>query len=385
MRVGTKSYISPATIVEQVRNTAPFLGVTRIDDRARLIECVSYLDVLARGEALREAALDEEEAMREDYFALCMAAHHATVATFVPTDVDTKIRGLLWRDTHGVASLERMFRFTLRAMQWPLKGISTRATELAGVGPVSGHNGEQLSVLAAALGAFVHVGAHELAGEAAAAIDGELRREAVEFKYSIETHGCELDALRIAASITHNAGDLDQGISFWPASAVHREWKAKFGRLAHENTKPYGGVYQTAARVYKAAMACEGHRNYPLRGVRGLRQSADLLLPLSPFLDDWGALVARHAALSQEDRVETLGALLAGARKIVGQRGYYRAIRGMMDELGGGIEALAKHLPKTARDDWKNAETRKLVSVPRVSFESMMRKMLVSTLHGHSR
>ena len=52
----------------------------------------------------------------------------------------------------------------------------------------------------------------------------------------------------------------------------------------------------------------------------------------------------------------------------------------MMGSLGGGVEALAKQLPKTARDDWKNAETRKLVSVPRVSFESMMRKMLAAAL-----
>ena len=384
MRVGNKSYIGAATIVEQVRNTAPFLDVPRIDDGARLIECSGYLDVLARGEALQQATLDDD-ATREDYFALCVAAHHATVATFVPTDVDTKIRGLLWRETRDVASLERMFRFAQRAMAWSIDGISTRATQVAGLGPVSGHNGEQLSVLAAALGAFLHVGAHALADEAAAAIDSELRREAAEFQHAIRTRGCELDALRIAASLTHNVGDLDQGISFWPTSQQHREWREKFGRLAHENTRPFDGIYQTAARVYKAAMACEGHRHYPLRAIRGLRQSPDLLLPLGPFLDDWGSLIAKHSALSQEDRVETLGALLAGARKIPGQRGYYRAIRGMMDSLGGGVEALAKQLPKTARDDWKNTETRKLVSVPRVSFESMMSKLLAASLQATAR
>lgn len=380
----TFNYVGPATIVEQVRNTAPFLDVPRIYDSARLIECPGFLDVLARGEALQQADLGEE-AMREDYFALCMAAHHATVATFVPTDVDTKIRGLLWRETRHIASLERMFRFAQGATAWSIAGISARATELAGVGPVSGHNGEQLSVLAAALGSFLHVGAHDLAEEAAAAIDAELRREGVEFRHAIRTRGCELDALRIAASLTHNAGDLDQGISFWPTSQQHREWREKFGRLAHENTRAYEGTYQVAARVYKAAMACEGHRHYPLRAIRALRQTPDLLLPLGPFLDDWGAVIARHPSLTEEDRVETLGALLAGSRKIPGQRGYYRAICGMKDTLGAGIEALAKHLPKTARDDWKNPETRKLVSVPRVSFESMMRKMLAAALQGASR
>jgi hypothetical protein len=380
----TFSYIGPARIVEQVRNTAPFLAVPRLNDGARLIDCTDFLDVLARGEALQEAKLDEQ-AIREDYFALCVAAHHATVATFVPTDVDTKIRGLLWRETSSVESMERMFRFALGAMKWSVEGISTRATALAGLGAVSGHNGEQLSVLAAALGAFVRKGADALAEEAAAAIDAELKREAAEFTHAVRTRGCELDALRIAASLTHNAGDLDQGISFWPTSARHREWSGRFGRLAHENASPYGGTYQKAARVYKAAMACEGHRHYPLRAVRGLRQSADLLLPLGPFLDDWGARVARHPALTEEDRVETLEALLAGARKIPGQRGYYRAICGMREALGSRMEPLARQVGKTGRDDWKNAETRKLVSVPRVSFESMMRKLLAATLPAGAR
>lgn len=375
----TFNYISPATIVEQVRNTAPFLNVARIDDGRRLIECREYLDILARGEALAEATLDPDATI-EDYFALCLAAHHATVATFVPTDVDTKIRGLLWRDIRSPASLERMFRFARNAMTWSIEGISTRATALAGVGPVSGHNGEQLSVLAAALGSFLHVNAASLAEEAAAAIDAELQREATEFQHALHTRGCELDALRLASSLTHNAGDLDQGISFWPSSAAHREAKQSFGRLAHENTKPYNGAYQTAARVYKAAMSCEGHRHYPLRTVRALRHSRDLLLPLGPFFDDWGATIARHPSLTQDDRAETLAALLAGCRKIEGQRGYYRAIHGMSQALGGSMEALAKALPKTARDDWKNPETRKLVSVPRVSFESMMRKMLTAAL-----
>lgn len=33
---------------------------------------------------------------RIHYFSLCMASHFATVATFVPTDVDSKIRGHCW-------------------------------------------------------------------------------------------------------------------------------------------------------------------------------------------------------------------------------------------------------------------------------------------------
>lgn len=38
-------------------------------------------------------------AHRIDYFSLCLASHFATVATFVPTDVDSKIRGHCWYRT----------------------------------------------------------------------------------------------------------------------------------------------------------------------------------------------------------------------------------------------------------------------------------------------
>ena len=38
------------------------------------------------------------EQQRINYFALCLASHFATVASYVPTDVDSKIRGHCWYD-----------------------------------------------------------------------------------------------------------------------------------------------------------------------------------------------------------------------------------------------------------------------------------------------
>ncbi|MBL8230424.1 MAG: hypothetical protein JNL98_18180 [Bryobacterales bacterium] len=380
-------FIAPTNLLGLVRNTAPFLAgrmaACPLRTGARLIELgdhpLGFLEILQGAEALESGAISEDE-YREDYFAYCMACHHATVATFVPTDVDSKIRGLLWRQTYDRDALRRMFDFTLRAMRWSIEGISMRATNLAGLGPVSGHNGEMLSVLAGALGTFLKVEDAEYAERAAEAIHAELEREAAELDFALARKGCELDALRIAASVTHNVGDLDQGISFWPNGDRHREARARFGRLAHENTKPHRGAYQVAARIYRKAMSCEGHRNYPLRGVKPLRRSPDLLLPLGPFFDDWGATVARHPSLSNEERAEVLAALLHGCRTIAGQRGYYRAIAGIANTLGTAVETLIRYLPSKARSDWKDAETRKQIAVPRVSFESMMRKLLASAV-----
>jgi hypothetical protein len=154
--------------------------------------------------------------------------------------------------------------------------------------------------------------------------------------------------------------------------------RQRFGRLAHENREPYESTFQIAARVYRAAMASEGHRHYPLRGPRALRQSPDFLLPLGPFFDDWGTTIGSHSGLTDDDRAEVLAALVTGCRKIPGQRGYYRAIAGMASALGGRIDDIARRMPSTARSDWKDAELRKQVSVQRVSFESMMKKKLAA-------
>ncbi|HBY59114.1 MAG TPA: hypothetical protein DEH78_04790, partial [Solibacterales bacterium] len=339
-------YVRPATLVELVRNAAPFLALPRCEPACRLIALDGYREILSFAEAFDGDSELSDDQWTEDYFAVCLAAHHASVATFVPTDVDSKIRGLLWGDVQRFPEArERMFRLALRALSWPIDGISRRATELAGVGPVSGHDGERLSVLAGALGSFLKGGETALAEEAGAAIERELAREAAEFRYALATPGAELDLLRLAATLTHNAGDLDQGISFWPKGEAFAAARARFGRLAHENSKPFGGAFQAAAQIYQRAMASEGHRNYPLRAVRALRRSPDFLLPLGPFLDDWGAIIATHPGLALEERAETVAALVAGCRKIPGQRGYYRALAGFMNAFPGSVETVVRLLP----------------------------------------
>lgn len=374
-----QDWIAPSNLLSLVCNTAPYLFTDSPDSvPGRLIDMADFRGILASGALLETATLTEGEQL-EDYFALCLACHHATVATFVPTDVDTKIRGLIWGRVREPESLRRMFAFAVQAHSWGLSGVSNRVSELAGVGRVSGHDGEILSVFAGALGAFLKAGDEESIGRAADAIDTELRREAVEFQWAAAHKGHELDLLRLSATLTHNAGDLDQGLSFWPDGERFKPMKARFGRLAHENAKPYEGTFQVAARIYKAAMAPEGHRNYPLRGVRALRRSPDLLLPQSPFLDDWGATIATHSSLSAAERAEVLAALLAGCRKIPGQRGYFRAIHGMSEALGGSIDDIVRLMPSAARDTWKNPQLRKAVAVAQASFESSMKKLLTAS------
>src|SRR5262249_55124255 len=145
-----------------------------------------------------------------EYFKLCLAAHYASVATFVPTDVDAKIRGLLWRESHDLDTLREMCEYALAADGWDLSLVSRSTASVDGTGPVSGHNGEWLSVVAGAHGRFLELKDAVGAEKTAAALDAELAREATAFRTALSTPGAELDVLRLSASLTHNCGDLDQ-------------------------------------------------------------------------------------------------------------------------------------------------------------------------------
>ena len=353
-------WISPETLVTQVRNTAPFLDArSRVAEPGRLTQTGEspdgFLRILANWQNILRSGLTPEEQL-QDYFALCLACHHATVATFVPTDVDTKIRGILWRESRDPEVLRSMLRLALAARAWIEDGISVRS-----VRGVSGHNGEHWSAIAGGLGRLLELGETASAEEAQAAIEAEIDREQAVFHEVAAERDGELDLLRLSMTMAHNRGDLTQGMGFWkntPVTTPMMEHLAARGR------------FEIAVRIYQhTGLSSEGHRHYPLRPVKALRRSPATLLPLSPFLDDWGREVAKL-----EESHEVLAALVTGCQKVEGQQGYYRAIAGMAAAASGAFDRVAARMPNSAQRLLRSAEMRKLIDVPRVSFESMMRK-----------
>jgi hypothetical protein len=376
--------IGPENLLGLLRNTAPFLfppaaapvGATRLAEQGggpagwrRIIDAAPGFTFAERPSA----------AERVDYFALCLACHFASVATFIPTDVDAKIRGVLWNPREDRGALRAMADLALAARAWEMADVSTRLVEVPGIGTVSGHDGEWLGVVSGALGSFLAIGDDDYAQRLHAAIVAELEREAEAFRRTARAKDRELDVLRLATVLTHNVGDVDQGLSFWPERLQQHAHFAQLNHLAHENAAPFGGAYQVAAALYKRLMAAEGHRNYPLRTVKALRTSPALLLPIGPFLDDWGRIIATHQALSPDDRGEVVAALLGGCKKIAGQVGYYRALAGI-DDAVGGLDQLARRLPGAARGMLKDAELRRHLAIKQVSFESAMRKKAAAML-----
>jgi hypothetical protein len=353
-------WICPETLIAQVRNTTPFLEAQlRVTTPGRLIELGNssdgFLRILANWQNILSASLTPEEQL-QDYFAFCLACHHATVATFVPTDVDTKIRGIVWRESHDPDVLGPMLRLALASRGWSEDGISVRS-----VRGVSGHNGEHWSAIAAGLGRMLELGDTASAEEAQAAIEAEIDREQAIFDDVAAERDAELDLLRLSMTLAHNRGDLKQGMGFWkktPLTAPLMEHFALRGRFA------------LAVRIYQhTGLSSEGHRHYPLRPIRALRRSPATLLPLSPFLDEWGSRVGQL-----EESSEVLAALVMGCKRVQGQQGYYRAIAGMLAASSGAFEHAASRMPHGAQRLLRSAEMRKLIDVPRISFESMMRK-----------
>jgi hypothetical protein len=359
-RAAWSHWIGPETLIAQVRSTAPFLS-DRLPAReaARLIDLGAspdgFLRVLASWENMLRDGLSHGEQL-QDYFAFCLACHHATVATFVPTDVDTKIRGIVWRDTRDVEVLRPMLRFAMASRGWTEEGISIRA-----VRGVSGHNGEQWSAIAAGVGYLLELGDTASAEEGLAAIEAEIDREQAVFDALAAERDGELDLLRLSMTLAHNRGDLTQGMGFWKKIA------ATLPLMEHLSTR---GRFAAAVFIYQhTGLSAEGHRHYPLRPVKVLRKSPATLLPLCPFLDDWGGIIAQLP-----ESHEVLEALVVGCQKVEGQQGYYRAIAGMRAASSGAFDRAAGRMPNAAQRLLRDATLRKLIDVPRVSFESMMRK-----------
>lgn len=347
-------------MISQVRNTAPFLE-SRLPaaELGRLVELGhssdGFLRILSNWENILRPTLGRDEQL-QDYFALCLACHHATVATFVPTDVDTKIRGIVWRESRDLDVLRPMLRLALASRAWTEDGISVRA-----VRGVSGHNGEQWSAIAGGLGRLLELGDTASAEEAQAAIETEIDREQLVFDAAAAERDGELDLLRLSMTLAHNRGDLTQGMGFWKRTALTAPLMDRLSA---------GGRFALAVRIYQhTGLSAEGHRHYPLRPVKALRRSPVLLLPLCPFLDEWGGVVAQL-----EEAHEVLAALVTGCQKVQGQQGYYRAIAGMRSASAAAFERTSAHMPNSVQRLLREAAIRKLIDVSRVSFESMMRK-----------
>jgi hypothetical protein len=421
-------FVGPRTLVEQVRVGAPYLFDPRCPRAAELppdpggppaellAHPLGWWRTLFAAERL-EAASAPTPAQITDYFALCLAAHWASAPSYVPTDVDAKIRRALWEDQIDGGERRRMVDLALATGAFDVRGFSARAVTLEDPGDeptavpqrswLGGHDGEHCSVLAGALAdasARADAGDGESAAAAAEleeALDAELRRSAQLFLDFARLPAGELGLLAAAAILSHNAGDVNQGLGLPGNRALRPALAERYGGLVQRDPARYGGAFALAGALYRELLSAEGHRHYPLRAATGLRSHPALLLPISPLLDPFGERVATFvgggdgaqgdfrcrgfAPFGVAQRAEVVVALVDGIRRVPGQVGYQRALCGFERAHRGGFEdrELAGLLPGVVRKALAKGPLRKELDLPRRAFESALAKRARATVLRH--
>ncbi len=357
--------ISPINLIAQVKNTVPFV----FDPDWRLPSHSSHLHYLRSvARSLDDDPHREENFSHVEYFRLCLSAHHATCPSFVPTDVDNHIRLKLWLNTLSLDQRLAMADVVDESYLWDSSPVCTRIVTSPSGEKVSGLQGEWFSTAAAAYGALKRK-APERAEDIRVQILQEIKRE-TEIYRSLREARQGIEMLKAAGTLAHNLGDLDRVIEMWELPDED-PLRATAFKLGHEESVISDPDLIQAGNLNKALMAIESHRHFPLRQPRPLRRSADLLLPCSPFLDDWGAIIARHPGLAPEEVGEIADALVSGWEKLGGAVGYARALRGIEENFSGGTSRLYQNVPARTARVLKAGELRKLMVIPQTRFEAM--------------
>ena len=364
VRVG----IANSLLVEQVRNTAAWLWDT--PSAASLVALFDAADEPdARAGPGAEPALDDLAGVRT--LRLRLAAHYATVATFVPTDVDAHIRHHHWMAIDDANAFAAARACIDEAAGRDATLVSARVTD-----GVSGHDGEWFSVRAGALGRALSLGLADEAAALAARIDAELDREERLFAAAVARDAPARTTLALATALAHNLGDLSRVVDAWPKTLAAHVYRARFSRLGHADADQRRPAFVLAGDLNKEIMAHENHRFLALRKPRALRGSRALLLPVGPWFDDWGEQIGRSAMLDDSDRAEVVGALIELHLSSPRQQGCLRALAGIHRATRGGLASYVVDLPARLRKEALRGHIREALDVSREHFEARIEKRL---------
>ncbi len=378
-----KPGISPGTLIEAVEGTAPFVfgGPNALSEgNAR-----GFVGILRKA---KETLPDEHDLW--DYFDLCLSAHFATVGTFVPTDVDLAIRQKLWKGVQAESAFDPLWNRVVEMENWEETGVSARVVRTPSGLKLSGHQGEWFSVAMGAYGCARRSNPHRI-GEIREGIEAVWKlqeRALLELRESFVSDPAPSsmkDYLSGVAAVAHNLGDLDRMFDIWEVEDTDI-LKRRVYRSGHEDARSPKPLFIEVGRVYQSMIASENHRNFALRGPKGLRKNPKFLLPFGLFLDDWGKTLVkegrRTGELQEGDYREIIEALVLGWKKlnplsIYTSQGYSRALAGLAAGFGSG-KVLEGFLPPAVRKELLEGGLKTLLSVSQEAFE----KKQVTRLKG---
>lgn len=361
--------ISPNILLKNVENTAPFLFQGEIEtsgpNRAYLAKLVFYKKNL---KALAHIDLTE-------YFHLCLAAHWASAGTFVPTDVDNQIREGLWRHETVGAHIQKMAKLTIESWQWDYEQVTNRKSYNSASSQVmSTHEGTWLSVAIGAYNALMKNKFPKLAQDIADVILAEIDKEE-KLLLELREKKDHINFLRSTALMAHNFGDLDRVIDQWqmsPEDPFHQ----RIYKLGHNLNTSYSPILVYAGQVNKAFLANENHRHMSMRQPRGIRKSHKFLIPVGPFMDDWGKVLGESTLLSSVEKIEIIAAFYDGYTRQDLAFGYIRAFKGLVSALPQGLESLERDLPFDFYQTLKKSKFATLAEQSKDEFEEMFKNKL---------
>lgn len=330
--------IAPNLLLKDVEVTAPFLFQGEIDTggekKEYLRKLIFYKKNLGQ---LKSINLNE-------YFYLCMAAHWTTAGTFVPTNVDNQIREGLWKHQNIQRHIEKMALITIDSWTWDYEDVTNRKSYNESRGQVmSTHEGTWLSVAIGAYAALEKHGKAELLKEMEEIILAEVEKEE-KLLLELREKKDHINFLRSTALMAHNFGDLDRVIDQWQMPVDH-PFRKRVYKLGHELNENYSPILVYAGEVNKAFLSVENHRHMSMRQAKCLRRSKDFLIPVGPFMDQWGRTLGGSKKLSLEEKGEIVLALFEGWKRQDQAQGYIRAFRGILESLPEGLDSLVRFIP----------------------------------------
>lgn len=361
--------IAPNLLLKDVENTAPFLFKGEINlegkDRAYLAKLVFYKKNL---NALKHINLAE-------YFHICMAAHWATAGTFVPTNVDNQIREGLWKHKDILGNIEKMARITIDSWTWNYEQVTNRKSYNPDNGQVmSTHEGTWLSVAIGAYNALVKHKKKELAQEVADVILAEIDKEE-KLLIELREKRDHINFLRSTALMAHNFGDLDRVIDQW-GMPLNDPFRMRIYKLGHELNSEYSPILAYAGQVNKKFLSVENHRHMSMRQARCLRRSYRFLIPVGPFMDEWGRTLGEAKDLSLGEKGEIVGHLFDGYKRQNQASGYARAFSGLVRALPRGLDSLEADIAFDVMAEIKKSPFARIAELTVDEFQNQFKKEL---------
>jgi len=361
--------IAPNILLKHVENTAPFLFKGEIDSKSDGCEFLEKLRFYKKNlKLLNNIDLAE-------YFHICLCAHWSTAGTFVPTDVDNQIRESLWKYDSIQKYIDKMAKTTIDAWKWDYSQVTNRKSyNRINSEVMSTHEGTWLSVAIGAYCALVKNKKTELSQEMAEVILAEVKKEE-NILLQLREDRDHINFLRAAPLMAHNFGDLDRVIVQWQMEDSDSFIKKIF-KLGHNLNPEYNAIFIYTGKVNKEFSSKENHRHMSMRQPKCLRKSYKFLIPVGPFMDDWGKALGESEKLSLTEKAEIVGAFFEGYKRQDQAFGYIRAHAALINELDSGFNSLAQEMPYDLVAEIKKSQFSELAKISKEEFEEGYRKGL---------